>query len=119
LLGLCAGCDKGDNSPPTPPVTPASFSFSSFSLNGQAGGYAYRHVNTTPVLKVSFSAPVNRSTVNANVSFINAAGSNVTVNTTYENNDSAIVVQPASPLNYLQKYSFKVNTGLKSVAGSG
>src|SRR5205085_76930 len=35
----------------------------------------------------------------------------------YENNDSTVVIQPASPLNFITKYNLSVSTDLKSQAG--
>jgi hypothetical protein len=121
LFVFFAGCKKEDASSPTPtpPVTPTSFSFNAFRLNGQFNGYTYYNVNTTPVLKLSFSAPVNRTTVSGSFFLKNSAGTNISFNTTYENNDSTVVVQPGSNLAFLEKYLFTANTTLKSAAGGG
>ncbi|MEO7047943.1 MAG: glucoamylase family protein [Ferruginibacter sp.] len=121
LAILFVGCKKGDsgsgNPPPPPPPASTSFSFNSFKLNGQFNGYNYKAVNTIPVLKVSFLAPIDKSSVSNSFSFKNSSGGSVGFNISYENNDSTVVVQPSSPLSFLSKYVFSVSTALKSTAG--
>ena len=112
------GCGKQDAASPDLVVpVPASFSFDAFKLNGQFNGYIYYNVNTTPVLKVSFSAPVNRASVNNSFFLKNKLGTNLGFHTSYENNDSTVVVQPDSGLLFLDKYVFSVATSLKSSTG--
>jgi len=111
------GCSKSSDGTVVTPPNPASFSFNAFKLNGQFNGFSYKNINTSPVLKFSFSAPVNKVTVSGALSFNSSSGTIISYNTTYENNDSTVVVQPVSSLNYLQKYSVSVNTALKSESG--
>ena len=119
LPGIFFGCGKKDTSLPNPepPTVPASFSFDAFKLNGQFNGYIYYNVNTTPVLKVSFSAPVSRASVTTSFFLKNKSGTNFGFHTLYENNDSTVVVQPDSSLLFLDKYLFSVTTSLKSSTG--
>ncbi len=113
-----AGCGKdGGSNPPPPPPPPASFSFNSFRINGQFNGFTYYNINTNPVLKFSFFAPVNRTTVSNSFSFRDKSGALVSYNTSYENNDSTVVLQPTSPLTYITKYIVSLSTTLKSTAG--
>lgn len=111
---LC--CSKKDNDPTPPDPPPASFSFNTLRVNNQFNGFTYYNINTTPVLKFSFFAPVNRSTVNGSFSFRNKAGSAIPYNVLYENSDSTVVIQPSSPLNYLTRHTVSVSTALKSAA---
>jgi hypothetical protein len=109
-------CKKPSTSSQPPPPGPSSFNFSSLKINGQFNGFNYYNINTVPVLKFSFSAIVNKNTVN-NFSFKDKSGAVVSYNVSYENNDSTVVIQPSSPLNYLTKYTVTVTTALKSTAG--
>ncbi len=118
LLPLYFSCSKSGNSNPTPPPPPpASFSFNTLKINGQFSGFTYYNINRTPVIKFSFSAPLNRSTIISSVLFKDKAGATINYSTTYENNDSTVVIQPAAPISYLTKHTVSVSTALKSVAG--
>ena len=66
------------------------------------------NTNTSPVVKISFSSPVDKSTVAASVSMA-GAGVLVANNYSYSNNDSTLVITPASALqrtDFLYHYDF-------------
>ena len=118
LLPLYLSCSKsGNNNPSPPPPPPASFSFNTLKINGQFSGFTYYNINRTPVIKFSFSAPLNRSTITSSVLFKDKSGATINYSTTYENNDSTVIIQPAAPINFISKYTVSVSTTLKSVAG--
>ena len=119
LLIFTLGCSKnsGNNPTPPPPPTPASFNFSSLKVNGVNNGLTYYGINTNPIIKFSFSAAINRSTVSTAFSFKNNNGSIVPVNISYENGDSTVVLQPSSALSFISKYILSVSTNLQSQAG--
>jgi hypothetical protein len=106
---------KSGNTDPAPPPPPASLSFSSLTVNGVYSGYSYSGVNATPVLRFSFNAPVNRSSVTTAFTFRSKSGSNVSFNPTFQNSDSTVVIQPSVPLSALTQYSVAVSTALTSV----
>ena len=112
----CKKSDSGGIVTPPPP-TPASFSSLSVTVNGLNNGSTYYGTNTNPVLKFSFSAPINHSTASSAFSFKNNNGSIVPVNISYENNDSTVVLQPSSPLGFITKYNSTVTSDLRSKAG--
>ena len=114
MFFLFNGCNKKGASPP--PV-PAAFNLSALKLNGLAGGFTYYNINRNPVLRLSFSAPVNRNSVPIAITFTDKTGTGVSWNSQYENNDSTIVIQPVSVINYLTKYIISVATALKSASG--
>jgi len=74
-------------------------------------------MNRTPVLKLSFTAPLDRNTVAGSILFRDKSGLNINYTTGYENNDSTMVIQPAAPLSYITKYTFSVSPALKNRAG--
>ena len=122
LLGifvLLHGCSKspGNNTTPPPPPPPPTLTFTTMTVNGVSAGFTYYGINTTPVIKLSFSAPVNRSTVANSFILKNSSGASVAYNITYENSDNTVVIQPASALSYLSKYFLSVTTDLRSAAG--
>jgi len=117
LLPAYFSCSKSENNNPAPPPPPASFSFNTLKINGQFSGFTYYNINRTPVIKFSFSAALNRSTIAGSILFRDKSGANINYSTTYENNDSTVVIQPAAPVNFISKYTVSVSTVLKSVAG--
>ncbi len=119
LITFTFGCSKnsGNNPTPPPPPTTASFNFRSLKVNGIDNGLTYYGINTTPLLKFSFAAPIDRSSVSNAFLFKNNNGSTVALNISYENNDSTVVLQPSSALSFITKYNVNVSTGLKSQAG--
>jgi hypothetical protein len=109
-------CKKSSN-PPAPPVTPpASFSFNALKVNGVYNGFTYVGVNTAPVIKISFTAPLNTSLVNSDITLKSSTGAAVAYNATYQNGDSTVVLSPTA-LQALSQYTINVSTDLKSVSG--
>ena len=112
-----AGCKKsggGNNPVPTPPT---SFSFNSLTVNGQFNGFNYSNINLSPVVKLSFQAPLDKTSVPFALSFRDNGGNSIGYQSTYENNDSTIVIQPGASLNFLTKYTISVSKQLKSKSG--
>jgi hypothetical protein len=113
LVAGLSSCSKGGKNPTPPPVPPASFSFNSAKVNGVSNGTNYVNINNTPVIKLSFSAGVNHASVSNGISVKSSAGAAVSYTTSYQNNDSTVVISP-SALAYLTKYTLTVSTDLKS-----
>jgi hypothetical protein len=113
FLNGCSKHSTGNNNPPPP----SNFSLNFLNVNGVSNGYVYYGINIAPVIKFSFHAPIDRNSVASAISFSNNSGVMVAFNSSFENNDSTVVIQPSSSLVYLAKYSVSVATGLKSKAG--
>ena len=99
-----------------PIQSPANLDLISKSINGShvASGTNY-NISTEPVIKISFSTPVKRSSAESAIIFKNNANNiPVSFNIDFENNDSTVVIQPVSALKYLTQYTISVSTDLKS-----
>ena len=109
-------CSKSDKTSPTPtpPAPPASFAFNTLKVNGKYNGFTYINLNTSPVIKISFSAAVNTASVAGAVSFKTDSGVTIAYKATYQNNDSTVVIEPSAALAYLTKYTVSVSTALQS-----
>ncbi len=118
VLFFGTSCKKGgtDGGSTPPPATP-SFSFDKLLVNEKGGTYTYTGINTKPVIKFTFKAPLDHASVNAAVSFKDNSGITIPFSVSYLNNDSTLVLQPSSGLAYLAKYNIAVGTFLKSTAG--
>ncbi|MEO6838224.1 MAG: glucoamylase family protein [Ginsengibacter sp.] len=98
-----------------PSLPSGSFLISSIKVNEQSSdkGDNFFHVNLNPVIKISFSAPLNTSSVSSNISFTGKNGV-VQVTYSYSNNDSTLLIKPAAPLTALNGYTLSIATGVKS-----
>src|SRR5688572_28309881 len=96
---LFISCGKsGGGDPPPDPVIPPSLTFSGLKVNGIYSGFIYNNINKKPVLKFSFSAPLNTGTAANSVTFKPKTGAVAAFTTSFENNDSTIVITPSSDL---------------------
>ena len=122
VLVALAACSKqsADNGTTTAgTVTPLqTFNCNTLKVNGVYNGYTYNNVNTLPVIKFSFAAPVNRTSVVSSISLKNSVGVAIIYNTFYEDNDLTVVITPAQALQYLTRYSVGVSTDLKSTTNA-
>ncbi len=111
-LGLFfTSCKKNTSDP----AVPGTFSLVSYKVNEKSGGLSFYDINLLPTVKFSFSAPVNRTGVPANIYLSGNGASSIPLNVSYENNDSTVVVKPIAPLNNLTRYTGTVLTALESV----
>ncbi|MBE7171476.1 MAG: Ig-like domain-containing protein [Williamsia sp.] len=117
LLSTQLACNKGSDPAPQPPPVPASFSFNSLQVNGAYNGYTYYNVDPLPVIKFSFSAPVDHTSATNNLTWRDNAGASVSLKTSFENNDSTVVLQPQSPLKWITQYTLAVPATLQSKKG--
>ena len=107
---------KKDETPETPPV-PKQVAVKNIFINNIAFNNTKYDINPLPVIRVQFTEPVNPSTVPAAVKLTTASGSEIAVNTTLQNKDSVLLVQPAALLGYISKYNFKITSSLRSSTG--
>ncbi len=118
LAHILTGCGKKSSGSTviTPPPF-SSFSSTLITVNGKQETSQDYNINTTPVIKFSFSASIDHASVNSSFSFTEASGTSVSFDPMYSNGDSVVIIQPAATLKYLAKYIVSVSTGLKSKAG--
>ena len=113
LFTQCSKSDSGDPAP-TPNPTALMVTKSSFD-NVPALGSTNYNIDPTPEIRLSFNNKLDRATVSAAISINKIGGGNLSLNYSYENNDSTIVITPLGAIEYLTRYNLKANTNLKSV----
>ena len=74
-------------------------------------------VQVLPAIKIKFSEPISQSSIGTALQLTDNGGNVVGNSFTLQNNDSIILVQPTSPLQYLSKYRLTVTTLIKSASG--
>ncbi len=115
LINLIYGCKKKDNNPTLPPRQPASFTLSSLTINEtETNSQLVYNISPNPIIKISFSTPVDKASVTGNILFNQTPGPAVTYNISYADNDNTLIIQPTAPLLPITKYTFTVSTGLQS-----
>ncbi len=117
LLGFVfcyVSCSK--KATPVSPPLPGSFLITNLQVSDSNASRTndYFNVNLYPVIKISFTAPVDHSSLSSNVSFVKSNGSEIAVKISYSNKDSMAEIQPASALQYLSKYIFTVSKSVQS-----
>jgi len=95
------------------PDTPEQFYLVNAIVNGNSNGFTFSNLNTTPDIKLNFSAPLDRKSVESYLSLISASG-NQTFTVNFENNDSSISIIPTKSFNYLSRYTLFVLKNLVS-----
>ena len=118
-LFFIAACSKKESTPAPTPTPPAALVFTGAKIDN-AGAFtsaANYNVRVMPSVKLSFNNAVDRTLVSTGVTLKESGGPNVTVNYTYENGDSTVVLTPSSPLKYLTRYVATAETSLKSSKG--
>jgi hypothetical protein len=111
-------CTCKKENKPSSPGNGGSFNFISASINDSL----YKNTNLfnvslTPVIRASFSKPIDKTTV-IPATLFTGAGGQVPVNYSYSNNDSVLILQPTTALHPLTAYSIRFSTLLKSVSDS-
>lgn len=114
LIFLSFSCSKKKE--PTTPPPAGSFLISSIKINDSIAARSnnFFNVNANAVIKISFTAPVDRASVVNNISLKNISGTAIPFNISYENKDSVLEIKPASPLQLLSKYIVTFSTGIQS-----
>jgi hypothetical protein len=113
LLSVLTGCQKKNQ----PPPLPSSFSLNSIRVNGKLVNLEYKGAPIDPEIKISFSAPIDHSSVAGSISLVDINSSPVQLSVSYENNDSTVLLIPVTPLGYISKYDLNIKTSLRSVEG--
>lgn len=105
LLFSCKKNSGGISSPGTFLMT--------YTVNGQTNGTgSYTKVNTSPVIAMTFTAPVEQASLASNLSFTDNANNAVAVNISMQNNGNGAVVTPSKPLSGFSQYTLSVGSGL-------
>lgn len=119
-LLFLAACSKhsgfsGPSGPVTPP--PQFFHLSQATINGAKTASANYNIGVSPVIRFSFTAPVDHASAAASIIFKDNAGMTVPFTPAFENGDSTVVIQPSAALQHLTSYIVQAATSLNDHAG--
>jgi hypothetical protein len=74
------------------------------------------NISGVPVIKMQFSQPILHSSVASSIT-LTGGGGTIQLVSSFQDNDSVLIIQPAAGLPYLTKYVFLISNSLKSQAG--
>ena len=97
--------------------TPSSLRFVTLNVNGVSNGFSYSSLNVKPVVNITFSDALDNSSISSAVAFSSANG-NVAFNTSLQNNNTLLIIEPAEDLAGFSTYSVSVSKSLKSEKGA-
>jgi hypothetical protein len=115
VLLLTVFCNK-QKTPDVPPA-PKQIAVKKIYFNNTAFDNTLYGTALQPLIKVEFTGPVKTSTAATAVKLTDAASAEIASSTTWQNNDSVLLLQPSSPLAFLSKYNFSISADLKSSSG--
>lgn len=120
IFTLCflVACSKSDSpgTTPEPPPPAGPFNFKSTVVDGKAGTNDFTDVSRQPSIRINFTAGIEKTNIENRISLTDINNTAVPLNITFANNDSAVVVTPSSPVNFLNRYLLKVSPDLVSKA---
>ncbi len=105
------GCNK-DKAPSPPVVIPETFDFKELKVNNLQQASPVYNVSFSPVVKLSFSANVDRTTIAGGITLKNISGADIAFTAAYENGDSTVIIKPA--LQPITKYLLAAGSSLKT-----
>jgi hypothetical protein len=91
----------------------------SFTVNNIYNGtLKYNVTNLKPIIKFSFTEPLNPSTIAAHVTLTDVLGNSIPITTTFQDGDKILIIIPQNDFQSFTTYNLVINPNLKS-AGNG
>jgi hypothetical protein len=116
ILSLQFNCKKKNTPAPLPPVV-TQLSPKDILLAGNSFDNIVYGTQRQPVITVKFNEPVMKTSIASSIKLTDAAGTEIALTANVANGDSTLIIQPSSPLGYLNKYLFNIAATLKSSSG--
>ncbi len=119
LFILLMACQKKQEASVVVPPIAQVLTISSFLLNSNSisNNESVIDISAQPVFTIKCSNAVDKNSAVKAIQLTEAAGSAATINFSYQNHDSVLVITPNSKLKYLTKYILSITTQLLSVKG--
>jgi hypothetical protein len=104
-------CSKTDSSGP---VT-KKFDFNGHSVNGETDpSYTYKNVSVQPVITFTFSDRIKESSIPNGIKFTEGNSTAVPYNSSFEDDNTTVVIVPVAPLKGFTQYKITLSDGLLS-----
>jgi hypothetical protein len=106
---LISSCNKKET-----PAVSEKFTINSILADGKQVNQKLMDVSNTPVIKIFFSAPVDKQSAISEIRLINNQSNIVAANFSFENKDSVVNLIPSNALDYFSPYIIQLNGNLLS-----
>ncbi|HVU59208.1 MAG TPA: glucoamylase family protein [Puia sp.] len=110
-----AACSKSSSAPDQPP---GPLRLNSIAFDNVSPAQPYYNISGSALVKFSFTAPLDKSSVTTSFYFKDNTGAAVPYNATWSNNDSVVTIQPSTSLKPITQYDIGFSFALKSRAGA-
>jgi hypothetical protein len=115
-LFFAADCSKKSTPDPVPEPLPVTLKLTNARLdNAAAATNVNYNIRTGVSIKLSFNNALDKATVISAASMLENNTGAVSVNYSYENNDSTLIITASSPLKNLTRYTITATTALQSI----
>ena len=115
LILFCFACGKQSSSGGgNTPIPTAALQVVEKWLDNTQVSNSNVQISRTVVIKIRFSAAIDRNTVANGISLTDQLGVLVPTNSSYESKDSVLLISPVTELKGLSLYSLKISTSLQS-----
>ncbi|HEX2723239.1 MAG TPA: Ig-like domain-containing protein, partial [Gemmatimonadaceae bacterium] len=89
------------------------------SITARSPSPGASNVATNTIVQVTFSEPMNSSTINGGTFTLSAGGAPVAASVAYNSDTRVATLSPSAPLSAGQTYTVTLTTGIKDVSGNG
>ncbi len=118
LLFFILSCSKDTSYKEGTDAGEVPLTYRSVAINGHSGTLRYDNIERNPAIHISFSTAIDQASTPTAIKLTRKDGNKIAVNVAFENEDSLIIIRPASSLEWLTSYSLTVSTELKSKKGA-
>lgn len=112
LTGLLFSCGKEKSAPA--PVS--NFSYNTLAVDGRNAGFAYSGLGLQPQIKITFNEALSRPSLAAGITLKNPAGTLIPFQSSFENDDKTILIQPLDKLEGFTTYTLSVTPALTAIS---
>lgn len=116
IILLLTGACKKSKEPITPPLN--NFAFTSVSVDGKTNANLnFADVSANTEVKITFNEAVNPASLPNNILFNESGGAGISFSTSFENNNTILVIKPTVALSSFKSFTVTVSN-IKSASGA-
>ena len=116
IILLLTGACKKSKEPVTPPLN--NFAFTSVSVDGKTNANLnFADVSANTEVKITFNEAVNPASLPNNILFNESGGAGISFSTSFENNNTILVIKPTVALSSFKSFTVTVSN-IKSASGA-